>query len=351
MIKLNQRQQSILKIILEKGRLQSSEVHEELTKRGEDISLVSIKRALSSMAKDGALTSIGLGRNTSYEISTIGRVFTDIAEKGYTGIEPDSRFGLDNYNFNLFPEFPTEIFSENEISDLNIATKEYHQKSRNLSSVLGDKELQRFVIELSWKSSKIEGNTYTLLDTERLIKDEIEAPGHAKDEARMILNHKDAFLFVRENEQEYQAFNLRNLEELHGILIKGLGVNKGIRKGLVGITGSKYKPLDNVFQIREAIESLGEAISRAKTPYDKALLALVGISYIQPFEDGNKRTGRLMANALLLSHGYAPLSYRSVNEDDFKGSILVFYETNSVISFKQIFKEQYIFAAEHYAVK
>jgi prophage maintenance system killer protein len=351
MMKLNQKQQNILAIILEKGRLQSSEVHEELTKRGEDISLVSVKRALSDMARAGALTSIGLGRNTGYEISTIGRVFADISEKAYTSVEPDSRFGSDRYNFDLFPEFPAEIFDESELSDLDKATEGYRQKSKNLSKVLADKELQRFVIELSWKSSKIEGNTYTLLDTERLLNEGIEATGHAKDEAKMILNHKDAFLFIRENEAEFKSLSLRNLEDLHAILIKDLDVIKGIRKGLVGITGSKYRPLDNVHQIKEAIESLGEAISRAKTPYDKALLALVGISYIQPFEDGNKRTGRLMANALLLSHGYAPLSYRSVNEDDFKGSMLVFYETNSVISIKRIFKEQYIFAAEHYAVK
>lgn len=351
MIKLNQRQQNILQIFLEKGRLQSSEVHEELTKRDDNVSLVSVKRALSDMAKTGSLVTVGSGRNTSYKISTGGRVFADISEKAYTSIDPDSRFGFDKYNIDLFSEFPPEIFGENELSDLDNATKVYQQKSRELSTVLVDKELQRFVIELSWKSSKIEGNTYTLLDTERLLNEGIEATGHAKDEAKMILNHKDAFLFIRENEADFKSLSLRNLEGLHAILIEDLGVSKGIRNGLVGITGSKYRPLDNVHQIKEAVESLGDAISRAKTPYDKALLALLGISYIQPFEDGNKRTGRLMANALLLSYGLAPLSYRSVNEDDFKGSILVFYEINSVISFKRIFKEQYIFSAEHYAVK
>jgi Fic family protein len=213
-----------------------------------------------------------------------------------------------------------------------------------------EKELQRLVIELSWKSSKIEGNTYTLLDTERLINEHKEAIGHKKDEAMMILNHKDAFLFVRGNETEFKTLSVRNIEKLHSILIKDLDVNKGLRKGLIGITGSKYKPLDNIHQIREAVESLGSAISRAETPYDKALLSLVGISYIQPFEDGNKRTGRLMANALLLSHNCAPLSYRSVSENDYRTAMLVFYEINSVVPFAEIFKEQYLFAANNYAV-
>ncbi len=167
----------------------------------------------------------------------------------------------------------------------------------------------------------------------------------------MILNHKDGFLFIRENENEFKNLTIKNLEKLHTILIKGLNVNKGLRKGLVGITGSKYRPLDNVHQIREAVEVLGETVSRAKTPFDKALIALVGISYIQPFEDGNKRTGRLMANAILLSHKCAPLSYRSIDEGEYREAMLVFYEINSIIPFKKIFQEQYLFAAKNYAIQ
>ena len=83
----------------------------------------------------------------------------------------------------------------------------------------------------------------------------------------------------------------------------------------------------------------------------KALVALLGISYIQPFEDGNKRTSRLMANALLMAHNMAPLSYRSVNEQEYRDAILVFYEVNSIIPFKRIFIDQYDFAARNYAVK
>ena len=88
-----------------------------------------------------------------------------------------------------------------------------------------------------------------------------------------------------------------------------------------------------------------------QTPYAKALIALIGISYIQPFEDGNKRTARLMANAVLLAHKLAPLSYRSVEENEFREAMLVFYEINSIIPMKRIFIEQYNFAARNYAVK
>jgi Fic family protein len=81
------------------------------------------------------------------------------------------------------------------------------------------------------------------------------------------------------------------------------------------------------------------------------LVALLGLSYIQPFEDGNKRTSRLMCNAILMAHGLAPLSYRSVNEEDYREAMIVFYEINSVVPFKKIFIEQYIFAANNYTVK
>lgn len=351
MIKITQKQLNILKIILENGTVQSSAVHEKVLKRGDDLSLVSVKRALSEMASSKLLIVSGLGRSTSYSISNTARVFLDIDAKKYIEIEPDKRFGLSSYNFNYFSEFPTDIFDEAELKRLNHATKNYKQKTSDLSKVIEEKELLRLIIELSWKSSKIEGNTYTLLDTEKLIVDRKEAEGHNKIEATMILNHKDAFNFLRENTSEFKTLTLANIEKLHSILMKNMGVSLGIRNRIVGVTGSKYRPLDNKYQIKEAINALSGAILKAKTPYAKALLALVGIGYIQPFEDGNKRTGRLMANALLLSHGYAPLSYRSVEESDYREAMLVFYEINSIVPFKKILIDQYDFAANNYAVK
>ena len=125
----------------------------------------------------------------------------------------------------------------------------------------------------------------------------------------------------------------------------------GIRKSLVGIVGSKYQPLDNVHQITDALDELSRTINAIHDPYAKALVGLLGVSYIQPFEDGNKRTSRLIANALLMAHGLAPLSYRSVDENAYREAILVFYELNSIVPFKKIFIEQYDFAARNYAVK
>ena len=351
MNQLSQKQQKIIAIILEKGAMHSSDIYSEMVRLGEDISLITIKRALSGMTGEGILISAGSGRSTSYNISVVGRVFAEIGAKKYCSVDPDKRYGLDRYNFDLFAALPSDIFTESELKILNDATIEYERRAKNLPPTIQKKELERLIIELSWKSSKIEGNTYTLLDTEKLILENKEASGHDKKETQMILNHKDAFNFVRENSAQFKTITKKNLEELHAILVKDLSVGLGLRKKPVGVLGSVYRPLDNVYQITEAIEALGKAISKISAPCAKALIALLGISYIQPFEDGNKRTARLAANAVLLAYGLAPLSYRSVEEEDYREAVLVFYELNSIMPFKKIFIDQYKFAAQNYAVK
>lgn len=351
MFKLNLKQQKIILLLSKNGPLSSSRVHFEIIKSGENISLVTIKRMLSNMVNLGALKVIGSARATTYEVSVLGRIFADINAKEYCLVEPDKRYGLHQYNFDLLPTFPLEIFSEDELKILDNATAEYKQRTKNLSETIQKKELERLIIELSWKSSKIEGNTYTLLDTEKLILENKVAPGKTKDETQMILNHKDAFNFVRENKEQFKTINQKNLEELHSILVKNLSANRGLRKKPVGVVGSIYQPLDNIYQITDAIELLGKKISKISMSYAKAFTALLGLAYIQPFEDGNKRTSRLMANAILLAYNLAPLSYRSIEENEYREAVLVFYELNSIIPLKKIFIEQYNFAARNYAVK
>lgn len=331
--------------------MQSSDIYSAMVELGEDISLVTIKRTLSKMAGEGVLISTGSGRSTSYTISAKGRIFAEIDAKKYCSIDPDKRYGLTRYNFDLFAALPSDILTESESKTLNGATAEYEKRTQDLPPTIQKKELERLIIELSWKSSKIEGNTYTLLDTEKLLLENKEAVGHDKKETQMILNHKDAFNFVRENSIQFKTITQKNLEELHAILVKDLSIGLGLRKKPVGVVGSAYRPLDNVYQISEAIEALSKAISRISVPWTKALVAILGISYIQPFEDGNKRTARLAANAVLLSYGLAPLSYRSVDENDYREAMLVFYELNSIMPFKKIFIDQYKFAAQNYAIR
>ena len=350
MSQLNKRQLDILEKISTEETISSSDVLKVLS---EKISLVTIKRDLEYLVELKYLDRKGKGRGTVYEKTILGVLFSPIDASKYNEIEPDARNGASNFNFSLFEKFPQDIFSSEEKEILDNATKNYKEKIKGITPVAQSKELERFIIELSWKSSKIEGNTYTLLDTERLLREGIFAEGHTADEATMIINHKKAFSFILGNIEHLgkNGITAGFIEKIHELLTSGFGVSKGVRQGLVGIIGAKYKPLDNKYQINEALDSLYKTINNMKNAYSKALTILLGISYIQPFEDGNKRTARLLCNAVLLSLGCAPLSYRSVNENNYRESILVFYEKNSLISMKKIFIEQYIFSAENYLVK
>ncbi|MEK7603617.1 MAG: Fic family protein [Patescibacteria group bacterium] len=342
------REKQIVGYVRREKQAGSSDVYNELTKRGERVSLVTIKRTLSRLESQNILTTAGAGPSTAYFLSDFGKLIIDIYAAEYCSQEPDKCYGARGYNFNLFSALNFDLFSQSEKTKLDFVTDFYLNKISDISETIHKKELERFVIELSWKSSKIEGNTYTLLDTERLILHGIEAPGHSKDEAVMILNHKKAFSYIHEHKEKFKTLTRSNIEDVHKIITGDLSVKTNLRSKPVGIVGSIYRPLDNQQQIGEAVEALSGAVSRMPHSYAKAFVSLLGISYIQPFEDGNKRTARMIANAILLAHGLAPLSYRSVEEKDYREAMLVFYELNSLIPFKKIFIDQYEFAAKNY---
>lgn len=210
------------------------------------------------------------------------------------------------------------------------------------------KEFERLAIDLSWKSSQIEGNTYSLLETERLLKEKETAAGKTKDEAVMLLNHKAALDFMLEQPDYVQPLSIAKIEDIHSLLIKDLNISRNIRHRRVGITGTNYQPLDNEHQIKDALETMCALINGRKNVFEKALLALVLISYIQPFADGNKRTARIISNGILMSHRYCPISFRTVDSVEYKKAMLIFYERNNISAFKKIFIDQFEFAVKTY---
>ena len=153
------------------------------------------------------------------------------------------------------------------------------------------KEMERLGIDLSWKSSQIEGNTYSLLETERLLRESKTANGKTKEEAVMLLNHKDALRFILDNPDYLQELSVSHIEDIHQLLTKELSVDKGIRHRRVGITGTNYHPLDNEFQIREALYDTCDLINWKENIFEKALLTLVLLSCIQAFTEGIGGTG------------------------------------------------------------
>jgi Fic family protein len=164
----------------------------------------------------------------------------------------------------------------------------------------------------------------------------------------MLLNHKDALDFIIEHQDYLIPLTVSKIEDIHSILTKELGIEQNLRKRRVGISGTNYKPLDNEFQILEALRHTCDVINEKESPFEKALLALVSLSYIQPFTDANKRTARIVSSAMLINYGYCPISFRTVNSIHYKKAMLLFYEQNNLSSFKEIFINQFEFAVKTY---
>ncbi|HTE21760.1 MAG TPA: Fic family protein [Candidatus Limnocylindria bacterium] len=327
--------------------LSSSEVAAlSLTKQ----SLVTVKRQLSALTKAGYLEQSGAGRSVKYKLAKKGWLLRPFDVREYLEKPPDDRLKTPHFQFDVLEAPYVELFTQSELARLEAATEKYHTNATKSDEAAHKKELMRFMVEFSWKTSQIEGNTYDLISTERLLLYGEKSPTNTEFEAQMILNQKEALEFILENIELWEKPTLSSLEMLHAIVGKKLGITKNLRKTMVGITGTNYRPLENEFQIRDALELLFKNIAGANNVYEKALMGILGLSYIQPFVDGNKRTSRLFANAILLSGNYSPISYRSVDDRAYKETCLVFYEQNSVEPFKKLFIEQYVFAANNYNI-
>lgn len=309
-----------------------------------------LKRLIALAVKDGNIIVEGKARATRYRLSDYAHLLMPLSLDTYFAKDVDERQIQVGFNFDVINNQLSKValFTDDELERLNVLQAEFRKNIAEMSENEYRREMARLGIDLSWKSSQIEGNTYSLLETERLLRESKTADGKTKEEAMMLLNHKDALLFVLDNPDFLQTLTIGSIEDIHSLLTKELSVDKGLRHRRVGITGTNYRPLDNEFQIREAMRDMCDLINSRSNVFEKALLALLLLSYIQPFMDGNKRTARITSNALLIANGYCPLSFRTVDSIDYKKAMLIFYEQNNLYAFKQIFISQYEFAVKEY---
>ena len=324
-----------------------TEIMAGLTKAPSDSTM---KRLLSAAVKEGNIETAGRGPATKYKLTPQAHVTMPLDLATYFDKDIDEREVQESFNFDLIRDVlpKVEIFTKEELEVLNDAQMEFEKNTEGMTELEYRKEMERLGVDLSWKSSQIEGNTYSLLETERLLKDKQTASGKTKEEAIMLLNHKDALDFVLDIPDYLKELSVHRIEDIHSILTKELEVERNIRHRRVGITGTNYRPLDNEFQIREALEDTCTLVNGKDNVFEKALLTLVLLSYIQAFVDGNKRTARITSNAVLIANGYCPISFRTVDSIDYKKAMLMFYEQNNIAAFKKIFIEQFLFAVKTY---
>lgn len=308
-----------------------------------------IIRDLEKLCSMGFIVKYGKGRGVYYGISDSHILFKNIDIEKYFSIPFDGREIKQKFNLKIFDIIDRSLFLKEEEDELNKLHETFQKNfSHYDSQTIINKELERILIEFSWKSSQIEGNTYSLLSTELLIKENQPDETKTKKETQMILNHKDAFNEILQNKKRFLNLSSGDIEYVHSLLTKKLGVAKNFRSLPVGITGTKYQPLDNQHQVTEMVGRMVDTINHKNNFFEKSFLVLVLLSYIQAFEDGNKRTARMISNAVLLAYNSIPMSYRAINEVEYKKAAILFYEQNNLSYFKEIFMTQFAFAVKNY---
>ncbi len=212
--------------------------------------------------------------------------------------------------------------------------------------------LSRLLIDLSWNSSRLEGNTYSLLDTTRLIELGEVAEGKDRFETQMILNHKEAIEILVDGAEDI-GFNRHTILNLHAALADNLLPDPEapgrLRRIGVGIGGSVFHPLEVPQLIEECFDRILAKASEIEDPFEKAFFAMVQLPYLQPFDDVNKRVSRLAANIPLIKANLSPLSFEEVPRELYTEAILGVYELKRTELLRDLFIWAYRRSALRYA--
>jgi Fic family protein len=253
---------------------------------------------------------------------------------------------LDKYQPNS-----TSYLSQADLKDLESLGKT-NSKSIEPAGTYAREILNRLLIDLSWNSSRLEGNTYSLLDTQQLIAFGKSAEGKSAIDAQMILNHKEAIEFLVENAGEI-GFNRYTIMNLHGLLSNNLLADPSavgrLRTIEVGISNSVYIPLGIPQLISEIFDQTLEKATAIKNPFERAFFVTVHLPYLQPFDDVNKRVSRLAANIPFLQGNLSPLSFVDVPSDLYTQGIKGVYELNRIELLRDVFIWAYKRSADRYA--
>ena len=210
--------------------------------------------------------------------------------------------------------------------------------------------MDRLLIDLSWNSSRIEGNTYSLLETKRLIELGELASGKDATEAQMILGHKAAIEYIVESAAE-STITAHDVYSVHALLSENLlgdpSASGRIRRVAVGIGGSTYMPLENHHVLKEYLDIILDKLNKVRDPFEQSLLSLVHLSYLQAFEDVNKRTARIVANIPMVKNNLKPLSFVDVDSEAYAVALLGIYERSDI----SLLRDLYMWAYQRSAQK
>ena len=337
---LGLRQQVVLRSLVPNA-LSTAELLSSVRIAGFSVSEDTIQRELKSLSASNLIISSGSGPSRLHELTTLGHLYVTYTDQDIDSILNNNNRPPVRYRLDIALSIANYI-SQNSFSETLIPIiKKYQQFIGSLDEATLNRWRQKWLIEFAWKSSAIEGNSYSELETETLLLDKIEARGKSHDEAVMIVNHQTAYDFTRTNKVSFKQITIDQILKIHGLLVNNLGVSTGIRKSAVRISGSKYIPLSHEQQLKENLDKIVEGINQTKRPLEKALISILLIAYLQPFVDGNKRTSRVLANAILEYHNYPPLTFGSIEPTSYRRACIAFYELIDIMPMIQIITGSY----------
>lgn len=310
-----------------------------------DISDTSIWRILRRLVDENKLEVSGKGRATGYRLAgtAVVRALLQTAYNRRLPVSYNQEF-LDNY-------IPNKTFYLSEVDRQRLQDSGRSDSSPLPAGTYARRILERLLVDLSWASSRMEGNTYDILETERLIHFGQEATGKDRKEAVMILNHKEAIQYVVDNLADI-TISRSDLYNIHALLADGLLVDPAmagrLRRMPVGITHSSYRPLGDQFAIEEEFDILIQKAAAITNPFEQSFFLLVHIPYLQAFDDINKRVSRIAANIPLLLADLAPMSFLTMDDSEYIDSLIGIYELNNVSLLRQLYIDAYLTSAENY---
>ncbi len=338
--------------------------------------LRTVQRWLAELAAERHIAVVGKGKATVYKLlapidiyAVLPEVDAPVAVGTYETYIPLSEEGREIFSYIRRPRGGrTPVGYDREFLDTYISNETWYlgemtRKHLHRIGETGGLErpagtygraiLSRVLIDLSWASSRLEGNTYSRLDTRNLIEFGRYAEGKDAQEAQMILNHKAAIeLLVDEAENiEFDAYTFLSL---HGLLSENLmpypDASGRLRSRPVQIGGSVFVPLAVPQLIEECFHEILRKASEIRDPFEQAFFILVHIPYLQPFEDVNKRVSRLGANIPLLKHNLSPLTFIDVPDRAYIDAMLGVYEMNRVELLRDLFVWAYERSTREYVV-
>ncbi len=307
------------------------EIHESLK---EKLPRYTLLRRLTTLVKEGKVETFGKARNLHYRLKQDirkNKLLLDTKQ-----IIPYQRKFLDSYKPNITKYLPDAACQKL----FNLGKTDGFRPAGTYAKQV----LHRLIIDLSWNSSRLEGNTYSLLETEKLLEFNQIAEGKDLKETKMILNHKDAIEFLVNSAPEI-GINRYTILNLHAILsndlLQDIEACGRLRSIAIGITGTNYRPLAIPQLIQEIFEQILNTANEIKDPFELAFFLMVHLPYLQAFEDVNKRVSRLAANIPLIKNNLCPLSFIDVQEQSYINGLLSIYETNQIDQLRDVFISAY----------